>query len=254
MERHPCAHSFSNSRKSRSCSQLTASSCSEATFWSLPCLRRTSPLSRVSLPLYEHASIQTQLFSARTRETGILPGRRQVIWRDWYSHAIVNQENPPSTSGSGSNTIVVDLHAPLGHIPVLVRSGAALLLHSQPGYTTRASAALPYALLVSLSREGNAYGNALVDDGETESTQSRTLVFNAHDKTLEISTSGEDLFEIVQPLGVITILGIDKAPKRVRMDGVVIPTRKWVFDSAVQRLVVSDLSIDLNGRCAISWG
>jgi alpha-glucosidase len=205
-------------------------------------------------PLYEHASIQTQLFSAHTLKTGILPGRGQVIWRDWYSHAIVNQENPPSTSGSGINTVVVDLDAPLGHIPVLVRSGAALLLHSQPGYTTRASAALPYALLVSLSREGNAYGTALVDDGETETTQSRTLVFNAHDKTLEISTSGEDLFEIVQPLGVITILGIDRAPKRVRIDGMVIPTRKWVFDSAVQRLVVSGLSIDLNGRCAISWG
>jgi alpha-glucosidase len=193
-------------------------------------------------------------FSAHTRETGILPGRGQVIWRDWYSHSIVNQEIPSSTSGNGSNTVVVDLDAPLGYIPVLVRSGAALLLHSQPGYTTRASAALPYALLVSLSRESNAYGTALVDDGETETTQSRTLVFNAHDKTLEISTSGEDLFKIVQPLGVLTILGIDKAPKRVRMDGTVIPTRKWVFDSAVQRLVVSGLSIDLNGRCAISWG
>jgi alpha-glucosidase len=105
-----------------------------------------------------------------------------------------------------------------------------------------------------LSREGNAYGTALVDDGETETTLSRALVFNAHDKTLEISTSGENLFKVVQPLGVITILGIDRAPKRVRMDGMVIPTRKWVFDSAVQRLVVSGLSIDLNGRCTISWG
>ena len=166
----------------------------------------------------------------------------------------MSQENPPSTGGNGSNTVVVDLDAPLGHIPVLVRSGAALLLHSQPGYTTRASAALPYALLVSLSGDGNAYGTALVDDGESESTQSRTLVFNAHDKTLKISTSGEDLFVIAQRLGVITILGIDRAPKRVRVDGTVIPSRKWVFDSAVQRLVISGLSIDLNGRCTISWG
>lgn len=166
----------------------------------------------------------------------------------------MSQENPPSTGGNGSNTVVVDLDAPLGHIPVLVRSGAALLLHSQPGYTTRASAALPYALLVSLSGDGDAYGTALVDDGESESTQSRTLVFNAHDKTLKISTSGEDLFVIAQRLGVITILGIDRAPKRVRVDGTVIPSRKWVFDSAVQRLVISGLSIDLNGRCTISWG
>jgi alpha-glucosidase len=198
-----------------------------------------------------------------THETGILPGRGQVIWRDWYTHAIVDQENPPSsTAGSGSNTaVVVDLDAPLGHIPVLVRSGAALLLHSQPGYTTRASAASPYALLVSLSREGNAYGTALVDDGETETetAPSQTLVFYAHDKKLEISSTSSEggNFEIVQPLGVVTVLGIvEKAPpKRVRVDGKVISSRKWAFDTAVQRLVVSGLSIDLNGqRCVISWG
>jgi alpha-glucosidase len=162
--------------------------------------------------------------------------------------------SPNDGNGNGKNTIVVDLYAPLGHIPVLIRSGAALLLHSQPGYTTRASAATAYALLVSLSREGTAYGTALIDDGETETTQSRTLVFNAHDKHLEILHSGEGVFEVVQPLGVITILGVDRAPGRVHIDGVGFPSRKWAFDSAVQRLVISGLSIDLNGRSAISWG
>ncbi len=189
-----------------------------------------------------------------TRQTGILPGRGQVIWRDWYTHAIVNQKNATPASGNGSNTVVVDLNAPLGHIPVLFRSGAALLLHPKPGYTTRASASMPYALLVSLSHEGNAYGTALIDDGETETTQRRMLVFSANDKILEIFTSGEGLFEVAQPLGVITILGIDRAPKRVRMGGVVVSARKWVFDSAVQRLVVSGLSVDLNRRSTISWG
>jgi alpha-glucosidase len=188
-----------------------------------------------------------------TSVSGILPGRGQVIWRDWYTHAIASQRVSP-TGGDGKNTVVVDLDAPLGHIPVLVRSGAALLLHSQPGYTTRASSATAYALLVSLSHEGNAYGTALVDDGETETTQSRTLVFNAHDKHLEILHSGEGVFEVVQPLDVITILGIDRAPRRVRIDGIKVPSRKWVFDPAVQRLVLSGLSVDLNGRSVISWG
>ena len=158
------------------------------------------------------------------------------------------------TDGNGKNTVVVDLDAPLGHIPVLVRSGAALLLHSQPGYTTRASAATAYTLLISLTHEGNAYGTALVDDGETEKTQSRTLVFNAHDKHLEILHSGEGDFKVIQPLDVITILGIDRAPRRVRIDGVKVPSRKWVFDATVQRLVVSGLAVDLNGRSVISWG
>ncbi|KAH9974514.1 glycosyl hydrolases family 31-domain-containing protein [Russula compacta] len=190
-----------------------------------------------------------------TSVSGFLPGHGQVIWRDWYTHAIVKSAAP------GGNT--VDLDAPLGHIPVLIRSGAALLLHSQPGYTTRASAAAPYALLVSLSSDGRAYGTALIDDGEklepeaedahaVASTQSRTLVFNALDKYLEIW--GEGAFAVAQPLGAITILGVDRAPKRVRLDGVNVPSRKWVYDSAVQRLIVSGLSVDLNERSVFTWG
>jgi len=160
---------------------------------------------------------------------------------------------------SGGGTIHLD--APLGHIPVLVRSGAALLLHSQPGYTTRASAAAPYALLVSLSSEGHAYGTAIVDDGETlepddahssaVATQGRTLTFKAYDKLLEVW--GEGAFHVVQTLGAITVLGVNKGPRRVRLDGAKVPSRKWVYDSTVQRLVVSGLSVDLNGRSTVTW-
>ena len=161
---------------------------------------------------------------------------------------------------SSGNTIHLD--APLGHIPVLVRSGAALLLHSQPGYTTRASATAPYAVLVSLGSEGHAYGTAVVDDGETlepdnedsraVATQSRTLTFEAYDNSLEIQ--GQGAFRVVQTLGVITVLGVNKAPRRVRLDGANVPSRKWVYDSAVQRLIVSGLSVDLNGRSTVTWG
>lgn len=160
---------------------------------------------------------------------------------------------------SGGSTIHLD--APLGHIPVLVRSGAALLLHSQPGYTTRASATAPYALLVSLGSEDHAYGTAILDDGESLKpdnedravvTQSRTLTFEVHDELLEVG--GQGAFRVAQTLGVITVLGVNKAPRRVRLDGANVPSRKWVYDSAVQRLVVSGISVDLNGRSTVAWG
>jgi len=77
-------------------------------------------------------------------------------------------------------------------------------------------------------------------------------VFDAHDGSLEIGARGT--FRVVQTLGVITILGVDKAPRRVRLDGVNIPSRKWVYDTAVQRLVISGLSVDLNGRPTVTWG
>ncbi|TFY77203.1 hypothetical protein EWM64_g6809 [Hericium alpestre] len=79
---------------------------------------------------------------------GIFPGRGQIIWRDWYTHEVVN-----ATAGAPTT-----LAAPLGHIPVHVRDGAAILLHSQPGYTTNETRASPYALLVSLGVDGRAFG------------------------------------------------------------------------------------------------
>jgi alpha-glucosidase len=158
---------------------------------------------------------------------------------------------------------MVDFDAPLGHIPVHVRSGAALLLHSQPGYTTRASAAMPYALLISLSSDGHAYGTALIDDGETlvtndgedghtgAATHQRTLLFNVRGRSLEIR--GEGTFAVTQPLGVITVLGVDPRPRRVRINGVKVPYQKWDYTPVVQRLVISGLTIDLNERSAVTW-
>ena len=183
--------------------------------------------------------------------TGFLPGRGQVIWRDWYTHAVMS-----GTPDSETNTVTVDLAAPLGYIPVLIRSGAALLLHSQPAYTTRTSAAAPYALLVSLGREGRAYGTTLIDDGETQQSNnapspSRTLTFDV--QSGQVAITGHGAFDVVQPLEVLTVLGIDKAPQRVRVNGVVLPAPKWMYTPAVQRLVISGLSIDLNKSAAVVW-
>lgn len=215
----------------------------------------TPNVSSVSGELLDPDPTNASTYSTLLLGTGFLPGRRQVIWRDWYTHAVVSS----TPTGGG----MVDLDAPLGHIPVLIRSGAALLLHSQPGYTTRASATTPYALLVSLSSDGHAYGTALIDDGETQvsnddsdahakaATHLRTLEFNVGNKQLEIL--GEGTFGIAQPLGVITLLGVDRRPRRVRLNGVDVPFRKWVYTSVVQRLVVSDVSIDLNERSAVTW-
>ncbi|KAI9452134.1 glycosyl hydrolases family 31-domain-containing protein [Lactarius psammicola] len=186
-----------------------------------------------------------------TSVSGFLPGRGQVIWRDWYTHTVVS-----GTPDSETNIVTVDLTAPLGHIPVLVRSGAALLLHSQPAYTTRASATAPYALLVSLGRDGRAYGTTLIDDGETQlpdnvQSPSRTLTFDVQGG--QVAIAGHGAFGVIQPLDVLTVLGIDKAPQRVRVNGVVLPAPKWMYSPAVQRLVVSGLSIDLNERAAVVW-
>ena len=160
------------------------------------------------------------------------------------------------TLNNQTGVVTVDLAAPLGHIPVLVRSGAALLLHSQPAYTTRACAAAPYALLVSLGRDGRAYGTTLIDDGETQLpddilSPSRLLTFDVQNG--QVAITGQGTFGVDQPLDVLTVLGMDKAPRRVRVNGVVLSAPNWIYSPMVQRLVISGLSIDLNERAEVVW-
>lgn len=55
--------------------------------------------------------------------------------------------------------------APLGSIPVHIRSGSALLLHAKPEYTLTETREGPYAMVVSLDDSGVANGVAKIDDG-----------------------------------------------------------------------------------------
>ncbi|KAI0271249.1 glycosyl hydrolases family 31-domain-containing protein [Gloeopeniophorella convolvens] len=186
--------------------------------------------------------------------TGFLPGGDNVVWRDWYTHAAVNSSSEDGTSGSS-----VSLDAPLGHIPVHIRSGAALLLHAQPGYTTAETAASPYALLVALDKDGTAFGTAFVDDGETlpadgDVPPSRTLTFIVEPGRLTFSGNATGGFIIPQPLGRLTVLGVTSAPANVSVGGTALQAGNWTYDTSVQRLTVDGLQVDFNqASSTVEW-
>jgi alpha-glucosidase len=170
--------------------------------------------------------------------TGIFPGRGSVVWRDWYTHAVVN-------ATSGGNTT---LDAPIGHINVHIRDNSVLLLHQEPAYTIYETQQGPYALLVSLNAAGTAFGTAYVDDGISfPPGPSRSLAFQASEGTLTIESMGE--FAIQQKLETITVLGVQK-PAEVTLDG---PVQGWTWDEATEALVVSSVSVDLNGQVTLAW-
>ncbi|KAI0640209.1 glycosyl hydrolases family 31-domain-containing protein [Trametes polyzona] len=173
--------------------------------------------------------------------TGIFPGRGRTTWRDWYTHEVVD------TSASSQ----VSLEAPLGHIPVHVRDGAALLLHAEPGYTTTETRAGPYALLVTQDASGHAFGSAYVDDGETvPPTPSTTIQFTARKGALRVSPHGN--FRIAQKLETVTVLGVgSKKPREVKLNGKTV--QHWEFDERLERLVVQQLGIDLNKEASLTW-
>lgn len=171
---------------------------------------------------------------------GIFPGRGEVTWRDYYTHKVVD------VSSNGTAT----LSAPLGHINVHIRGGSALLLHANPGYTTTETREGPFSLLVSLESNEHAFGTAYIDDGVSNPpTESRNLTFSATAGQLAISSNGN--FAVEQKLQQITILGVTADPTDVSVSGMT--AENWQFISELQKLVIYNLALDLNGAQIVSW-
>ncbi|KAG8221683.1 glycoside hydrolase family 31 protein [Butyriboletus roseoflavus] len=175
-----------------------------------------------------------------TTVDGILPGRGTVVWRDWWTHAVVN-------ATPGANTT---LSAPISHINVHIRDSSILLLHQEPAYTIYETRQGPYSLLVSLNMAGTAWGNAYVDDGESYPPEAnRTLKFFASCGKLDIESRGQ--YSIDQKLETITILGIQR-PTTVTLNGGEI--QGWTYNVANEELIMSNLCIELNAaQTQLCW-
>ncbi|KAM5542308.1 hypothetical protein V8D89_004181 [Ganoderma adspersum] len=172
---------------------------------------------------------------------GIFPGQGRVIWRDWYTHEVVNASISANTT----------LAAPLGHINVHIRDGSAILLHAQPAYTIAETRQGPYSLLVAQAADGYAFGTAYIDDGETvPPTPNTTLTIHARKGAVSIHPSGN--FVITQALDSLTVLGAARTPPtEVTVNG--LKTSAWRFDVGVERLVLAGLKLDLNRAVTVEW-
>lgn len=58
-----------------------------------------------------------------------------------------------------------ELLTPLGKINVHVRSGSVILIHSKPAYSLTETRESPYGLAIYLDQNGEAKGEAVLDDG-----------------------------------------------------------------------------------------
>ncbi|KAI6124291.1 glycoside hydrolase family 31 protein [Pisolithus croceorrhizus] len=194
----------------------------------------------------------------QTTVQGIFPGRGNVIWRDWWTHAPVSVS--PTDSSNQSTTIT--LQAPISHINVHIRGGSIFLLYDQPGYTTYETMNGPYSLLASLDGDGGAWGDAFVDAGDGEfdvmgstgsrsnSTLARRLAFEASEGSLSVKTRW-GAYNIEQKLETIIILGVGKEPESVIVQGEQV--NGWVYDGGTEELVLAGAAVDLNGDVEVSW-
>jgi alpha-glucosidase len=150
---------------------------------------------------------------------GIFPGQGKTIWRDWYTHDVIN-------ATVGGNTT---LSAPLGHINIHIRDGAALLLHESPAYTVEETRQGPFALLVAQSADGYAFSTAYIDDGISDPPgPSTTVTFQASKNSVRIASEGE--FKVVQKLVQVTILGVETKPTSVSVGGKAV--QEFTYNSA----------------------
>nr|ALS55547.1 alpha-glucosidase [Phaffia rhodozyma] len=177
-----------------------------------------------------------------TSVEGYLPGGDDEIWRDWYTHEVIK---PTSDDGK------YDFPAPLGHIPVTIRSGAIFLLHSEPGMTVYDTRESPYSILVSLDKSSEAEGYAFIDDGESfPVTDSREVHLGAAEGKVYGWTSGS--YNVGQKLAQVTVLGVKTEPSTVTFNGQAITTG-WTYEADLERFVVTGLQGDLNGGWELDW-
>ncbi|KAF9269738.1 hypothetical protein L218DRAFT_1072524 [Marasmius fiardii PR-910] len=176
-----------------------------------------------------------------TSVNGIFPGRGQVVWRDFFTHQAVE------TSSSGN----VTLPAPLGHINVHIRDGAAILMHANPAYTIEETRQGPFELLITLSSDGQAFGSYYLDDGLSfPPGPSTNLTVVSSGNQLLINPEGQ--FNITQPLQEITILGVGERPSTVTINNHSITS--WDYEDPLGELKLSNLTLDLNTAQAVVWG
>ena len=170
---------------------------------------------------------------------GYFPGRGSVGWRDFYTHEVLDVR-------AGGKTTVA---APLGHIPVHVREGAAVLVHPAPAYTVAETAASPYGLLVFQAGDGYAFGHAYFDDGESvPPTPSRDAYFRASEGRLSVESYGS--YGVVPRLETVTVLNAPR-PRGVTMQGREV--YNWEYLDELQKLVIRGLQVDLNEETVIEW-
>lgn len=132
-----------------------------------------------------------------------------------------------------------------------VRGGSVLLLHSTPSYTTEETRNKPYSLLVSLSAATNsASGSAIIDDGISLSKASLDVAFTASKGQVKGSVSNSS-YRSEQPLSAVTVLGVAAKPGQVKVGGRAVTG--WTYESGLQRLNVTGLTLALHQAWQITW-
>ena len=86
---------------------------------------------------------------------GSFPSANGTQWRSWWTHELVSRDGDD----------MAELDAPLGHIPVHIRSGSVLLVYNEPKYTLKETREGSMGVVIHLNDNEEAEGVFHMDDG-----------------------------------------------------------------------------------------
>jgi alpha-glucosidase len=104
------------------------------------------------------------LHEGKVAVTGYFPSSDQTTWRDWTTGEVSTLTYHFKLQEMYSD-IQAELLTPLGKINVHIRSGSVILIHDKPAYSLTETRESPYGLVIHLDAQGEATGEAVLDDG-----------------------------------------------------------------------------------------
>lgn len=195
------------------------------------------------------------LAQGATAVHGVFPGNTggdSERWYDWYNQTEVLDQG----AKSGQN---VTIDAPLGHIPVYVRGGSVLPLQPRDdALVIRDARQKPWSVLVAMNGTQGAVGSLYLDDGESVTPNAtRSVDLSAGGGALTATGTG-DFMDDKNALANVTVLGLDKAPGSVTLNGDALPSSSVAYDDTAKILSITSLD-DLtkdgawNADWTLSW-
>ena len=178
-----------------------------------------------------------------------------VVWRDFFTYKWLLNTAQTQT-----------LEVPLGKIGLHIRSGTAIVLHQEPGYTIAATRRSDFSLLVSLSpgTSGVAHGKLYLDDGESFPPPAYLevgILAEGGRRGGKLRLSGEGTYVSQNKLQKVVVLINDYYGEQEAGSGITEVRAKgenwkmWSWDEKLGKLVVEKVEIDLNELTldTISW-
>ena len=189
-----------------------------------------------------------------TKVKGYFPSENGTQWRNWWTHEVVVPD---------SND-VAELDAPLGEIPVHVRSGSVLLVYNEPKYTLKETREGSMGVVIHLNADGEAQGVFHLDDGMSDDGQwcklhmadiavgsSCTVEIRVTQNKIAFLSSGDYTVPSCNALTSIKLLNVERRPVAVQSESGECRVEQWEGKTGTAWL--GGVKIELNQGGVISW-